>query len=135
MNRGNRTSLFVFILAAATLFSIPVFSGGERRPWNKKLVAKLKSIKIKKIDFESTNPVAVFKYLRKRSKILAVDGKGVNFVFKRMNTSKTRVTIKMENIPLLVAIKYVCMAADLDYKIEEYAVVIQPKPAKKLKKR
>jgi hypothetical protein len=48
-----------------------------------------------------------------------------------MNKNKMLVTITMEDIPLLSVIKYVCMAADLDYKIDEYAVVIQPKTHKK----
>ena len=122
--------VFTVILMAST----PLFgAGGKENLWNKALTHKLKSIKIGKIDFEEAKPLAVFKYLRIRSKALDPEGKGVNFVFKHLSKNKTLISLQMENVPLYSVIKYACMAANLEFKVEEYAVIIQPKRAKKTK--
>lgn len=96
---------------------------------------KLYSIKIDKIDFEDAKPLAVFKYLRIRSKDLDPAGKGVNFVFKGLKGHKSLVTVKLENLPLADAIKYVCLTGDLIYKVDDHAVVIMPKPPKAKKEK
>ena len=95
---------------------------------------KLNSIIIDKIEFEDEKPLAVFKYLRIRSKDCDPEGKGVNFVFKGLIKHKSLVTLKLQNIPLAEAIKYVCLTGDLMYKVDTYAVVIMPIPPKKKKK-
>ena len=99
------------------------------------LYRKLQSIIIKKVEFEDAKPLAVFKFLRIRSKELDPTGKGVNFVFKDLREHKTLVTVKLNNIPLSEVIKYVCLTGNLNYKIDAYAVVIMPKslPKKKTK--
>ena len=122
-----------FAFSTFVLVSPRVSAGGELRPWNRKMVRKLKATIVKKIDFEKAKPLDVFKYLRKISKTISPDGKSVNFVFKRMDRCHALVTIKMENIPLFNLIKHICDVAGLDYKIEEYAIVVQPKPPKKSK--
>lgn len=96
--------------------------------WN-----KLNSIKIKHIDFQDAEPETVFKLLRIRSKDLDPEGKGVNFVCKGLKDHKTMVTLKLDNLPLAEVIKYVCLSGNLDYKVDEYAVIIMPKQ-KTLKK-
>ena len=135
MNNKCTWSSIILAFALAMLVSAPLFgAGGKENLWNKALTKKLKTIKIDKLDFEETKPLAVFKYLRLRSKALDPTGKGVNFIFKHLSKNKTVVTLKMENVPLYSAIKYVCMVANLEFKVEEYAVIIQPKSTKKTKK-
>jgi hypothetical protein len=115
------------------MLSSSLLGADKTTRWNKALTHKLKSIKIGKIDFEEAKPLAVFKYLRIRSKALDPEGKGVNFVFKHLSKNKTLISLQMENVPLYSVIKYACMAANLEFKVEEYAVIIQPKRAKKTK--
>ena len=102
---------FMLILATTAL------QGGGKllSPQQKQLLRKLNSIKLVKVDFDEAKPIAVFKYLRERSKELDPDAKGINFVFRHMDKSTALVTLKLENIPMAAVIKYVCMAANLDY--------------------
>ena len=89
---------------------------------------KLKSIIIDKIEFEDASPLEVFKYLRVRAKALDPEGKGVNFVFKGLQKNKSLITIKLTDIPLSDAVKYVCLTGKLAYKVDTFAVIIMPMP-------
>jgi len=125
-------------IGIALLLCLGVFSGiakpkGYITP--SPLWKKLYSIKIDKVKFEDEKPLAVFKFLRMRSKELDPAGKGVNFVFKGLQKHKSLVTLDLSNLPLAEVIKYVCLIGDLVYKVDEYAVVIMPKPPKGKKKK
>ena len=95
---------------------------------------KLNSIIIDKIEFEDEKPLAIFKYIRIRSKACDPAGKGVNFVFKGLTKNQVLITLKLKELPLAEVIKYVCLTGDLLYKVDRYAVVIMPKPVKAVKK-
>jgi len=132
-------------LAVAMLFSAfcalnadPVLAGGRSKPkkppvvHDKAMMAKLNSIVIKHIDLDDVEPSAVFKLLRIESKKADPKGKGVNFMLTGgLDKSAKRVSIVMDDVPLSEIIRYVCMAAGLEYVAERYAVVIKPKPPKK----
>jgi hypothetical protein len=95
---------------------------------------KLNSIIIDSVEFEDEKPLAIFKYIRIRSKACDPAGKGVNFVFKGLRKHKILITLKLKELPLAEVIKYVCLTGDLLYKVDRYAVVIMPKPAKTVKR-
>lgn len=98
---------------------------------DKAMMATLRSIVIKHIELEDVTPSAVFKLLRMESKNADPKGKGVNFIITGgVDKTGQRVTLTMDDVPLAYLIRYVCMAAGLDYVAEKYAVVIKPKQKK-----
>lgn len=125
---------YILIALLLTMISFT----GESRPKGylppSPLWKKLNSIIIDKIEFEDEKPLAIFKYIRIRSKACDPAGKGVNFVFKGLSKHKILITLKLKNLPLAEVIKYVCLTGDLLYKVDKYAVVIMPKPIKPVKK-
>jgi hypothetical protein len=96
----------------------------------KKLEQKLKSLQIDKIEFADETPLAVFKYLRIICKKVDPKGVGINFVFKDLDKSDKRVTIMLNNVPVMYVIKSICETAGLTYRIDDYAVFIYPKTKK-----
>jgi hypothetical protein len=94
----------------------------------KLLEKKLRSIIIDKVEFDDAVPSTIFKYLRIESKRLDPEKKGVNFVFQNVDASRKTVTLILDKVPLLYIIKTVCSASGLAYRIDDYAVFIQPKP-------
>ena len=112
------------------------YSGYSRRPVKKisfksdaqkRLEQKLNTIKLDKIEFDDEDVLTVFKYIRLIAKQADPAGKGVNFVFKDLDKSKKRITIILENVPVLYAVKSICETAGLTYRIDDYAVFIQTK--------
>ena len=93
----------------------------------KRLEQKLNSIKLDKIDFNDEEILAVFKYIRLITKQSDPAGKGVNFVFKDLDKSKKHITILLEDVPVIYAVKSVCEVAGLTYRIDDYSIFIQPK--------
>ncbi|MCX6868579.1 MAG: hypothetical protein NTV46_20710, partial [Verrucomicrobia bacterium] len=104
---------------------------------------KLKSIIIPKIDFEDTTVEEAIDFLRMRCAeldTLELDPakKGMNLVIRRpRNTSgKTdpdadpgalRIKeLRIRNVPLAVALKYICDQTKLRYKVDDYAVTLVP---------
>lgn len=124
------------ILICCLLFSLT----GYAKPIKKiklprsPLWKKLNSIVIQKLDVEEAEPRAVFRLLQIRSKALDPEKKGVHFVLKGLKNHPQTITIQLEKVPLADVIKYVCMTAGLAYKVEDFAVIIMPKPPAKKKK-
>lgn len=110
------------------LLTVPVFAKPKGYLPASPLWKKLNSIVIEHIEFEDSDTQTVFKLLQVRSKDLDPEGKGINFVCKGLKDHKTLVTLKLDNLPLAEVIKYVCLAGDLIYKVDDYAVVVMPKP-------
>ncbi|MGC4015245.1 MAG: type II and III secretion system protein [Luteolibacter sp.] len=119
------------------------------------ITAKLRTIVVPSINFEDTTVEEAVEYLRQRSVELdqnEVDPtrKGVNFVVRRPNSSPTAApaaggtgdsssmgivsepgalrikALRLRNVPLAVALKYICDATRLRYKVDEYAVTLVP---------
>lgn len=97
----------------------------------KEMIRKLKSIIIPKVEFEEAKPVAVINYLKMAGKQYDPDKKGVNFFHMNLEKANGTITIAVSDMSLYDLIKYVCMAGDLNYKIEAHAVVIKPNPRKR----
>ena len=56
MNHKSELSSISLVFTLALMVSVPLFAaGGKENLWNKKLMRKLKSIKIRKIDKDSQN--------------------------------------------------------------------------------
>lgn len=93
------------------------------------LYVKVNDLMIAEMDVEEMPVAEVFDFLRKESKRLDPDHEGVNFFFKllvgqRETVMQREVTVSFTNLSLADVIRYVCMAADLNYRIEDRAIVI-----------
>ena len=92
-----------------------------------KIKEKLRNIIIPKVELDDASLTAVVGYLRKEAKIYdKQDNKGINIDLRLSNKKigdKT-ITMYLENIPLGNLLKYLCVYLNLDYKIEEHAVII-----------
>ncbi len=115
----------VFCFVAFTSFSRrPVGKISFKSDAQKKLELKLKTLKVDKIEFADEEVLVVFKYLRLLSKKVDPTGRGVNFVFKNLDKNRQRITIILEDVPMLYAIKSICETSGLTYRIDDYAVFI-----------
>ena len=122
------------------LFCLTAYSGKPgkhirvyKTPQQIQLERQLASIKIKHIEFDDETPLNVFKYIRKETKKLTGNGKSVNFIFKNLQKSDNRVTLSLDNVPLIYVIKSVCAVAGLTFKVDDYAVIIEPAGSKQKK--
>ena len=95
-----------------------------------RLERKLKELIVPTIDFRGAPIQAVVEFLRAQSVRLDPAGTGVNLVLQLPEPARPappQITLSLERIPLYHAIHYVCLAAGLQYEIQETAVLIQPK--------
>ncbi|MGC4017211.1 MAG: STN domain-containing protein [Luteolibacter sp.] len=96
------------------------------------LTSKLRSIVIPSINFEDTTIEEAIEYLRQRSVELdstEVDPtrKGLNFIMPKRDFGSVRIkTLRLRNVPLAAALKYICDETRLRYRVEDYAVAIVP---------
>jgi len=104
-------------------------------------IQKVDRIVVPHFEVENAGIRQTVKYLRILSRRLDPEGEGINFMLKldpRITDDKrTRITLAMDNIPLRDLIRYICMAAGLQYKIEDHAVIIadQSLPLEKMETR
>lgn len=100
---------------------------------------KLREIVIPRLEFEEVTVTTVVKYLKMISREIDPEKTGVN-IFLRLTAPKTAegaegaaeaapvaeptITMVVDNIPLGEAIRYVCRAGNLKYRIEKFAVVL-----------
>jgi len=87
---------------------------------------KLKSMVVS-IDFTNANIDQAIQALAALSKQRDPDHKGINFLIQpEASTSAKPITLKLDNVPLGVALHYVCELGGVHYKIDNYFVVIAP---------
>jgi hypothetical protein len=116
-----------------------IHSSGEAASGVAYLTEKLRRIIIPRIDFEDTTVEEAIDFLRLRSSELDTleldpSRKGINYVIRRPLDSSSshdpgRAVIKelrLRNVPLAVALKYICDSARLTYKADDFAVTLMP---------
>jgi len=83
---------------------------------------------IPKIYFENASLDTVIAGLKDLSQIHDPDREGINIVHVKPDDGNAAgaplVTLEFNNIPLGEAIRYICLAAEASYKVEEHAVII-----------
>ena len=109
------------LLAVWLMPAVPAHAEGLRE--------KVDALVIGKMEFEESDIETIVEFLRVETKRLDPDKEGVNFFLKldpnpNARSRKSRLTLNLSNVPLYEVIRYVCMAANLNFKIEESAVVI-----------
>ncbi|MEM7698775.1 MAG: hypothetical protein AAF236_10260, partial [Verrucomicrobiota bacterium] len=101
---------------------------------------KLKNIIIPNVEFNNTPLRDALQFLQQRSVELDVaeadpSRKGVNLILDQdgetssgvgSNTSDTPITLRLTNVPLSEALRYTASLAQLKYRVEPNAVVIEP---------
>ncbi|MFM2177777.1 MAG: hypothetical protein RL015_1875 [Verrucomicrobiota bacterium] len=89
------------------------------------IVAKLKEIKLERIDFTSAALEEVIEYLRLRSRDLDPSGKGVDFVLSLpADQPVPPVTLNLVNVPIEEVLRYVTEISGVNFRVEEFAVRI-----------
>ena len=105
--------------------SIPLASGKGASL----ILSKLKSIMIPMIDFEGVTLEDAIEFLRQRTFELDDENpskRGLNFVIQ--GTPKEEVIhLELKNIPLSVALDYICQKTGMRYKVGEFAVTLLPR--------
>ena len=104
---------------------------------NNKIRDKLQNIIIEKVDFDDATISSVITYLNRESKRLdKTDGAGINIVLRLVNSTEDNlesITMSMDEIPFEEALKYICLATGLKYRIEEHAIIIGDESIEELK--
>ena len=113
--------LLLLLVSASNLFA----AGSE-----KTLMKKLKSIRIKHIEYQDAAIDDVIGDLQKRVKKLDPSGKGVNMivaVIKGKTAKDFKVNLNLENIPLYNALDYITKSANMQFFLKENTVVVASK--------
>ena len=95
------------------------------------LPEKLLRIIVPRIDFENTTVEEAIDFLRLRSVELDTleldpDKKGVNIVVAPNSNTERISDLKLRNVPLAVALKYIGDATRMRYKVDDFAVTLVP---------
>ena len=133
------------LLALCFLVSLPVQARGRRSskpakpkidPWypvkteDSAMFAKLDSLVVPRLEMDAVDLGGAFKFLRKSSKELDPDGRGVNFIISS-EVVKKRFSINLSNIPILDAVRYICILTNVECVLQRGVVIIKPRPKKK----
>jgi general secretion pathway protein D len=66
-------------------------------------------------------------FLSIESKRLDPDHKGINFIIQPdASTSAKPISLTLNNVPLREALRYVCLLANVKFKVQDYAISIVP---------
>ncbi len=112
----------------------------------KQITQKLENIIIPKIDFEKTTLDEAVGFLREQAeKLDAAEAdptkKGLNFVIPAAvaitadpfadgkSGSPVIASLKLRNVPLGIALKYICKLTQHRFSVDNYAVTLEPSPA------
>ncbi|MES2439077.1 MAG: hypothetical protein V4584_08415 [Verrucomicrobiota bacterium] len=125
---------------ASNTYGAPAISDGVAR-----VVEKLKTIVIPVIDFENATLEEAVDYLRKQAIELDTaepdpSRKGLNFVVRQprpasgenpanpaADSDQLRIpSLHLRNVPLAVALKYICDVTRCRYKVDDFAVTLVP---------
>lgn len=120
-----RNIALIFCLATA-LLACEFRTASAQEP----CAEKLRKVVFEKIQFDETDVVEAFEFIRKKSKEDDPDGKGLNIVLKGIKKGESAITLELDDIPAGDLVRYICIAANLEFKVETYAVIISRKEKK-----
>lgn len=92
-----------------------------------KLQKLLRSLMLKEVNFKEATIEEVMEFFRTQAKALDPEKTGVNFLLAPAvlaGAKDAKITLSLKSIPLSEALRYSLIQANLDYKIDPYAVVI-----------
>lgn len=90
------------------------------------IMEKLSAIEIPKVDFQSATMSECASFLSRKLKELDTEGKGVNLLASG-TAANALLTLKLESIPAMEALRYMAELSGTDLRIEHNAIVFQPR--------
>jgi general secretion pathway protein D len=88
-----------------------------------KIVQKMRTAIVPKVDFSGASFEEIIEFLRVRSRDLDPEGKGVDFVLSLPPEILTRsIDLSLTSVPLEELVRYVAEKAGATYKVDEFAV-------------
>ncbi len=86
----------------------------------------LKAINVS-LNFDNASIESATSFLSGESKRLDPSHKGINFIIQPAASSSAKpISLTLNNVPLEVALRYVCQLANVKYKVQDYAISIIP---------
>jgi hypothetical protein len=132
----NRTIILVVIFCGVLFGSSHVSAQDHAvtvTPGGIILESRLKSLMVDKVDFNKADVEEVVRFLQAKSKELAPDHKGFNFVLRLPDASDPaaahihrEVTISLDNIAMIDLLDAICQQTNLQCSVESYAVYLRP---------
>jgi len=101
----------------------------DKKDGSEQLEKQLKSLILAKVEFKDATFGSALEYLKQQA-VKQSDGKiKVSFVVQLPAdfADTQKVTLNLSNIPFIEALHYLCQLADVDYKVEKYAVIVKKK--------
>ena len=106
--------------ADASASSASAIRGGRE-----KITEKLRTLKLPRVDFTNATLDEVIEYLRITSKDLDPEGKGVGFVIKAADDTRSRsLSLNLRDVPLEEVLRYATEMTGSSFRVEEHAVNI-----------
>lgn len=91
------------------------------------ITAKLRDLRIERVDFTAATLEEVLEYLKVRARDLDPTKKGVDFVNGVSgDATLSPITLNLVNVPIEEVLRYVTQVAGVNYRVDEYAVRIVP---------
>lgn len=87
------------------------------------LVQRLNDMIIPELNYHEAKPSDIFAFLSDESRRLDPEHLGVNIIVQA-ETDEMRVAISLRNVPLVDAVKFVCVLSGLSYRIEHSGVIV-----------
>ena len=79
------------------------------------------------LNFDNATIEGATNFLSLESKRLDPNHKGINFIIQPLASSSAKpISLTLNNVPLEVALRYVCQLANVKYKVQDYAISIIP---------
>ncbi len=90
------------------------------------IMEKLSTIEIPKMDFQAATMSECANFLSRKLKELDTEGKGVNLLASG-SAANAMLTLKLDSIPALEALRYMAELSGTDLRIEHNAIIFQPR--------
>jgi len=99
----------------------------EKKSGGESLQAKLEHLTLDQVKFSDATLGSALDYLKQQAAKKSVS---VSFVMQlpQSTVDETKVSIDLQNVPFLVALNYVSDLAGVKYVVQQYAILIKPRP-------
>jgi len=96
------------------------------------LEQRMRSLILKQVDFTDASIEDAVKFLTEQSRQVDPEGRGINFLIKSEDVKQQAKTfsLKLSNVPVGEALRYITSLTGLRYRAEEFAVFIVPLSAR-----
>jgi len=119
----------LWFFCVAILIGAAVNPAATAGPRGQRIHEKLAGIIVPRVQFEEVTIEEAIRFIRKKSKELDPDHVGINVFLRQAKAAdapskRASITIEANNLPLADVVRYTCMAAGLNYNIDETSLII-----------